>query len=213
MNFKNKIKYLIFLSIVSIISCKSSRVHKVLKNVTSKEGKTINTLKGDCIVKYDAYDRLSGKRITELKPEEIFSFTHDKLKPYFTDRPFLTCYAGLSRKSSEFFLLLKFIVDTKYIKTGYNGISNNSMLRITLIGGDKIYLKNIFNNLGTRDVEGKNITYNGIYPISKSDLKTLKKVEIDKMGVEWNGGVEEYEVYNIDFLIKQLECLNKINDN
>jgi len=206
-------KYLSLLFFLFIFSCKTSRVHKVNKNFATSEGKTISSSKGNCYVKYDAYDRLSGKRITELKLEDIFSFTHEKLKPYFTDRPFLTCYAGLSRKKDEYFLQLKFNVDTKYIKTGYNGLSSNSMLRVTLIGGEKVYLKNIYNDLGTRDVEGKIVTYKGIYPISKNDLKLLKKTELDKMGVEWNGGVEEYEVYNIDFLIKQFECLDEINQN
>ena len=213
MNFKKQIFYFSFVFLFFGTSCKSSRVHKVRKNIITSEGKTIYTTKGDCFVKYDAYDRLSGKRITELKLEEIFSFTHEKLKPYFTDRPFLTCLGGLSRKSSEYFLQLRFNVDTKYIKTGYNGLSVNSMLRITLIGGDKVYLKNIYNDLGTRDVSGKMVTYKGLYPISKADLKILRKTELDKVGVEWNGGVEEYEVYNIDFLIKQFSCLDEINPN
>ena len=203
--------YISIMALLFIFSCKSSRVHKIRKNFASSEGKTILASNGDCFVKYDAYDRLSGQRITELQPEEIFSFTHEKLKPYFTDRPFLTCYAGLSRKSDEYFLQLKFKIDTKYIKTGYNGLGTNSMLRITLIGGEKVYLKNIFNDLGSRDVAGNIVTYKGIYPISKDELKSLKKTELDKFGVEWNGGVEEYEVYNIDFLIKQFECLGKIN--
>ncbi len=213
MNSKKITLYFLLAAFLFGSSCKSSRVHRVRKNAITSEGKTIYTTKGDCFVKYDAYDRLSGKRITELKPEEIFSFTHEKLKPYFTDRPFLTCFGALSRKSSDYFLQLKFAVDTKYIKTGYNGLSVNSMLRITLIGGDKVYLKNIYNDLGTRDVSGKMVTYKGLYPISKADLKILRKTELDKMGVEWNGGVEEYEVYNIDFLIKQFSCLNEINAN
>jgi len=205
--------YFSLMALLFVFSCKTSRVHRVHNNFSSNEGKTISTDIGSCYVKYDAYDRLSGKRIIELEPEEIFSFTHEKLKPYFTDRPFLTCYAGLSRKKDEYFLQTKFIVDTKYIKTGYNGLSINSMLRITLIGGEKVYLKNIYNDLGTRDVAGKKVIYKGIYPISKNDLKLLRKTELDKMGVEWNGGIEEYEVYNIDFLIKQFECLDKINQN
>ncbi len=213
MNLKKRIFYFLLTVLLYGSSCNSSRVHKIRRNAKTSEGKTIYTRKGECFVKYDAYDRLSGKRITELKTEEIFSFTHEKLKPYFTDRPFLTCYGALSRNSSDYFLQLKFNVDTKYIKTGYNGLSVNSMLRITLIGGDKVYLKNIYNDLGTRDVSGKMITYKGIYPISKADLKILRKTELDKMGVEWNGGVEEYEIYNIDFLIKQFSCLNEINPN
>lgn len=211
MSIKKSINFLLIFFIILLGSCKSSHIRRINTNITTNEGKNISAETGDCFVKYDAFDRLSGNRITELRPEEIFSFTHDKLKPYFTDRPFLTCNAGLSRKDKEYFLQLVFTVDTKYIKTGYNGISDKSMLRITLIDGEKVYMNNIFNNLGKRDIEGKKVTYKGIYPISKEDIKRLKKIELDKMGVEWNGGVEEYEIYNIDFLIKQFECLSKLN--
>jgi len=202
---------LLFTSLLFLSSCStSSKVRKVQVLQKDLKGTTIYTNLGNCKVKFDEYDRLSGQRITELEPEYIFSFTHKKLKQYFTDRPFLKCKGGLSKTGKEYFINLVFTVDTKYIKTGYNGLSAKSMLRITLISGDKIFLNNIYNDSGFRDVSANKVTYKGIYPIARDDVGALKKNELDKIGVEWNGGVEEYEIYNIDFLIKQFKCLSKI---
>jgi hypothetical protein len=106
-------------------------------------------------------------------------------------------------------LNLKFKVDTEHIKTGYNGISKSSM-RISLIKGENVFTNNIISDQGKRDVNANFIIYKGVFPIAKEDIKLLRKYELDKIGVNWNGGVEEYEVYNIDFIMKQLECFKEI---
>ncbi len=175
-------------------------------------GKTLKSSLGDCIVVFDDIDKLTGKRITELKEDRIFTYTHDKLKKYFADRPFIQGFGALSKTSDGlFFLNLSFVIDTKYIKTGYNGIPVQSMLRITLINGETVFLENILNDQGIRDTKKNKITYQAIFPIKKGDLKLLKKNELDKIGVLWNGGFEEYDIYNIDFIMKQYECLKSLD--
>ncbi len=85
------------------------------------------------------------------------------------------------------------------------------MLRISLINGEKVFLNNILNDQGIKNIKQQNISYKGVFPIPKKYLKLLLKSEISSIGVLWNGGYEEYDVYNIDFFIKQYECLQKIN--
>lgn len=211
MYLKKYVFYTFGFALLILFSCNSNKVRKIQVLNKDLKGTTIKTKVGNCKVKYDEYDRLSGKRITELEPENILSFTHKKLKKYFTDRPFLKCEGGLSKNGEEYFINLEFTVDTKYIKTGYNGFSKKSMLRVTLINGDKLFLNNIINDDGHRDLTANKVFYKGVYPINKDDVKQFRNKELDKIGVEWNGGVEEYEVYNIDFLIKQFECLDKID--
>jgi hypothetical protein len=36
------------------------------------------------------------------------------------------------------------------------------------------------------------------------------KSEIDKVGIEWSSGYEEYEVYEVDAILAQLNCFEKL---
>ena len=118
------LKYIIIILSVIILflgSCNTKSVRKIQNLNTDYTGKTIKSLKGDCIVEFDEIDKFSGRRITKLKEERIFTFTHKKLKQFFTDRPFIEAYASLSKSDNKIFLNLKFKIDTKHIKAGYNG--------------------------------------------------------------------------------------------
>ena len=46
----------------------------------------------------------------------------------------------------------------------------------------------------------------------KSDFDMLAKHELDKLGIVWAQGYEEYEVSNIDLIKNQINCLN-LNQN
>ncbi len=202
------IKIFITLQIVLIFfGCGGSRRIMHLKN--NYTGKIVVTKKGECFVEYDDFDKLTGERITEIRPERIFVFTHEELKEYFGDRPFIDCRGSLSRSEDNFFLNLTFVIDVKFVRAGYKGLAQNGLLKVSLLNGENIYLRNIISDTGKRNNVKKTITYRGIFPISKSYIRLIEKHEISRLGVEWNGGVEEYEVFNIDFAIRQKSCLDE----
>lgn len=175
-------------------------------------GKSIYQGSNDCIVDFDDFDKLTGTRIIGLKSERLFTYTHEKLIDIFVDRPFMEATGALSKNNrDEYFLLLSFTIDTKYVKSGYNGISTSNMLRISLINGELVFLTNILNENGKIDKSTGDITYSGIFPVSKKNLKLLRKFELDKLGVMWNGGFEEYNVFNLDLLKRQVTCLKRFS--
>ena len=47
------------------------------------------------------------------------------------------------------------------------------------------------------------------FPLERSHLRALSRMEIDKIGIQWSSGYEEYTVYELDFFIKQIECLRQ----
>ncbi len=201
----------LILSFLLFISCNSNKAIRIDTLKTNLTGKTLQSPSGNCIVDYDEIDKITGKRITGLKQETIFTYTNENLKKYFTNRPFMTGEASLSKTNDGIvFLNLFFIIDTKYIKVWYNGIAAKNMMRITMINGDKVFLENVLNDTGENDLKNNKLIYRAVFPVNKSDLKILKKHEIDKIGVLWNGGFEEYNIYNIDFFIRQYDCLKRI---
>ena len=44
--------------------------------------------------------------------------------------------------------------------------------------------------------------------MDKSVQREALKSELDKMRVVWRTGYEDYQIYHVDFLINQINCLN-----
>ncbi len=166
----------------------------------------------DCVIEFDDFDKLTKTRIIGMKSERLFTFTHERLQDVFVDKPFMIAEGALSRNNkNQYFLILTFTVDNKYVKTGYNGLSVTNKLRLTLINGELVFLDNILNESGKIDKSSGYITYKGIFPVSKPSIKLLRKYELDKIGVMWNGGFEEYSVYNLELLKNQFQCMEKLS--
>ena len=41
------------------------------------------------------------------------------------------------------------------------------------------------------------------------EMELIKDLELDKVAIIWSSGFEEYPVYEIDLLQRQLECIKK----
>ncbi|MGE5355042.1 MAG: hypothetical protein ACM3PT_02305 [Deltaproteobacteria bacterium] len=202
-------KNLVYLFFLSLIIWQCSPVNSSRLNLRENlAGKSLYQSTKDCIIDFDDFDKITRIRIIGLKNERLFTFTHEKLSNVFVDRPFMETLGSLSKNNkNEYFVLLTFIIDTKYVKSTYNGISTSNMLRISLINGEPIFLTNILNDQGKIDKNTGALTYTGIFPVSKKNLKMLGKYEMDKIGVMWNGGFEEYNVFNLDLFRRQYKCL------
>jgi hypothetical protein len=202
---------LVYFTIITFLAFNQCSTQKKIEIDNSK---SYNGLRysSDCVVEFDDYDKLTRTRIIGMKSERLFTYTHERLQDVFVDKPFMIADASLSRSNNnQYFLMLSFTVDNKYVKTGYNGLSASNKLRLTLINGELVFLDNILNESGKIDKSSEYITYKGIFTVSKANSKLLRKFELDKIGVMWNGGFEEYSIYNLELLKKQFNCLQKLS--
>lgn len=174
-------------------------------------GKTlINSDNTTCKVIEDSIDQLTGLRLTELLPVQLFTFTHEPLKGYLDSKPFMVCFANLSRAGkSSFYLNLQFLIQAPKLNISYQGIAEGSIVQLKLINGDEISLYSMDSDHG-KTLANENKLYEGSYPVSFKDLKKLRKFEVTEIGIHWNGGFEKYDVHIIDFFKTQLHCLSKI---
>ena len=46
-----------------------------------------------------------------------------------------------------------------------------------------------------------------LYYIDGDNKKELSDKEVDKVGIMWTSGFEEYDIYEVDFITKHLDCL------
>lgn len=203
---------IVFLSISLLLlanACgkQAKRIPQIKNNLS---GYLIHTERGDCEVSADKVDPLTGIRKTDLNKVQLFSYTHPRLKEYFADAPFLICNARLSvADKRNYFLELDFVFSAQNIQATYNGLSEESMLRVNLINGENLFLNNIINDAGKTDEYNRKV-FSGLYKLEKSDIKRLKKYELSSLGVIWNGGFETYDVHEIDLLMKQIECIESL---
>ena len=105
------------------------------------------------------------------------------------------------------FLSLQFTFAYPNAREAYGFIEKGSYLTIKLLNGDFINLKAGKMDRGSYDLTTDLLTYQVNYPIDRSQIGLLKHSEVDAIRVFWSSGFEEYEVFQLDFFINQLSCL------
>ncbi|MDF1696027.1 MAG: hypothetical protein P1U56_09360 [Saprospiraceae bacterium] len=163
----------------------------------------------ECKIVFNGYDDKIGENRKEVKTQSFFSYSQEKMKPYFKSENFLTCDANLSKVGKKYYLTLKIRIRSKDASKTYGVLRSNENIKIELINGRKIYGKSINKDKGTIESYTGHTLYTGIYELDNSDIKDLKNNYLDNIGVIWSSGYEEYDIYNVDFLINQIECLTK----
>ncbi len=165
----------------------------------------------DCEILFDGMDERQKKYRKETAAKPFFSYTHPKLKSFFKSKDFLNCNANLLKLGAYYYLGLEITISSKDAKKNYGAIERNSMLRINFIDGSDIHLTCIKENRGTIEPYTGNTVYKVKYLLDKEQLKTMSKIEIDKIGLIWTTGFEEYDIYEVDFFMNQISCLNSKN--
>lgn len=161
----------------------------------------------ECELVFNGIDEQLNKKRKEVKSSKWFTFTHPKLLNHFKANDFLTGEASLMQVDKKFYLNLRLILATRDARRSYGYVGEGAMLRISLINGDRIYLKNQISSNGNLEAYTGNTVYQCLYQVEKDYIKDLKRTEIDRVGIMWSTGFEEYDVYEVDFLMNQLYCL------
>ena len=161
-----------------------------------------------CRVEFDGTDESSGRWRKELSPAPVFSFTDERLRSYLKDEDYLRCEGFLSTTGGFTYLTLDFDFAYPNAREAYGIIEESSILTIKLLNGHYINLLSGNMSEGSYDTETQQLTYQVRYLIDRSQLNILKRSEVEAILVFWSTGFEEYPVYQMDFFIRQLNCLD-----
>lgn len=160
----------------------------------------------DCEVIQDGIHKESGQYIKELGFEDLFIFTPYNLKNSL-NRPLVEGKAQLYQSSGFINMEARIKVNSKLASKDYGKIEQGTMIKFFLMNGGSFYT---FNGRYKR-AKIKQAENSTVYTLScsfdKDELKMLKESYIDKIGVVWSEGYEEYEIFNPDFFVNQLACL------
>ncbi len=161
----------------------------------------------ECRIMFDGYDESLETNRRETEPSEFFSYTHPKIKPHLKSENFLVCKANMSKVGKDYFLKMYFDLASKDASRNYGQIERNSIIRIQMIDGKKYYLTNNYPDPGRIEKYTGHTLYKAVMKLGKDDLKVFSKKEVDHVGIIWTTGYEQYDVYEVDFLINQIKCL------
>ncbi|NET34733.1 MAG: hypothetical protein F6K19_22355 [Cyanothece sp. SIO1E1] len=160
-----------------------------------------------CQMAFQGKDEKTGQWRRDVKKELLFTHTDDRLRPFLKDKEYLKCEGNFTSVGGYRFLALQFTFAYPNAREAYGFIEKGSYLTIKLLNGDFINLKAGKMDRGSYDLTTDLLTYQVHYPIDRSQMGLLKHSEVDTIRVFWSSGFEEYEVFQLDFFINQLSCL------
>lgn len=145
---------------------------------------------------------------SETSFEELFFHTPQQLKSFFKDTPYISGSSKMSKhKSGAIYLTLSYTIATSTARRDFGSIDKNALCFITLFSGETVRLSNVTQDLGRINSSKNETTYEGIYLLDNSSVRSLKKSPIASIRMVWSTGFEEYEIHNINLLRNQLNCL------
>lgn len=160
-----------------------------------------------CIFEIDTFYRATGMSMKALKPDILFTHTDPDLKPFFRGKDLITCLGRVSKAGSYVQLTIEFQIASSHSQNNFGALEEGSLLRFKLMNDEYISLFNLKTNMGHIDPYTGYTIFSGQYALGKVEINKLSTLELDKMRVMWSTGFEDYDIYHVDFLINQLNCL------
>ncbi len=166
-------------------------------------------LEADCKVEENGVDPSSLKSKIKIANEVLIEYTHPKLEAYYKEESFITADAGVMLLDKTYYLVLDIVIKSRDAVKNYGIIESGAPMKIELLNGESAYLFAVSNFQGKFVPNSNEVKYTALFVINKAEYKLLKKSEINQVGMMWSSGYEKYDVYNIDLVKKQLDCLDK----
>ena len=162
-----------------------------------------------CNVAYDGIDLKTKLYTKEMAPQFLFSYTPRELKNELQQENLLKAHAQMMKIEDQMYLNLNLEIYSKTAATQYGAIEKGTKLVVKTIDGKSFDLICRAGSSGQRVAFDKTYLYSVSYDIDKSTVRGLQKAEIDQIGIQWGSGFENYDIYEIDFFINQIACLNQ----
>lgn len=159
----------------------------------------------NCNFAFDVVDEFTGVQKRGLTPRPFFSYTPDEYRKFIKEEDFIRCEGFLSQSSNGTMALnINFYVASREAKHKFGGIKANSAMILHPMDGKEFFLMTY---QGAEPQVVDNMTYYQCsFAINKSDLKNLKKAEIDQVKISFQKGFQTYDVFYLDFMIDQFPC-------
>lgn len=160
-----------------------------------------------CALVLDARDEFSGDVRRETVRGELFRHTNPALRHIIQSNNHVVCEASLVQNGAQTYLNLIFTVNDANAPRTHGGLAKNGVAFVKFLDGTLLNLTNIRGDEGKADPTGKIWTFQGQYPLDKTNLRTIRAEGLDKIRLAWANGYEDYEVQDVLLLGRLSKCL------
>ncbi len=165
-----------------------------------------------CNITFNGMDKSLDQKRIEHGPQHLFGHTSEKLKHFLKNENFLNCNAYLTLLDGDYYLNLDLDLASKDASKSYGFIDKNDMVKLTFINGENFIANSIYRAEGKLEQYSGHTRYEAIYKLQDIKMELIKDLELDKLAIIWSSGYEEYPIYEIDLLQRQLECIKKAKE-
>ncbi len=160
-----------------------------------------------CVIASTTRDEFSGEISKEMTRSEWFRYTNPALKNYLQGKTHVICEAALAITGQNAALLLTFTIQDANARKAFGRLEQNSVAIIKFMDGSSFTLQNAVPDDGVYNPETEIMTYRSQYPLNQEVMKKIRRNELDKIRIAWSKGYEDYEIQQVDLLIRQAACL------
>jgi len=166
------------------------------------------SVKNDCDVVVER-DEFTNKKRAATSREYLFQYTPEEMRKFLKGGHYLDGYASVANMSGNIILSIHSEINSRSPESGYGSLQKNAAIRLKLSNNEVVTLFNSRQDPGRRVVTENKFYYTGRYSIDRDALKKLKKYDVYSIRISWSAGYEDYDVYHVDVLRNQLNCVEK----
>ena len=166
-----------------------------------------------CDMAYDGIDLQTKKYRREVMPAAWFEFTPPEIKNQLKKDDLIKCSAQVAQLEDRSYINLNIQVNSVIAPEEYGSIERGNILQILFIDGKEITLKSKNTSLGKLNSNRDGYVYAVAYDLPENYFKKLRSIEIDRIGIEWSSGLEQYVIYELDLILNQLNCIVRKSEN
>lgn len=160
-----------------------------------------------CVRTAMGVDEFTQKRRVQIAPELFFAYTSPELKTFLGGESLISCNIYMVQVGSVVVMEAEFVIRSQFASKEFGVLPKGSQMTLRTIDGEKINLRNQTTSQPQYDPVSKVSVYKGRYPISRGQRKLLQKSLIDQVRVMWGTGFDDYPIYDVSVLQRQLNCL------
>lgn len=162
----------------------------------------------ECTYRFKGMDDFLGKEKTEVQPNLFFFHTDPELRKYMKGQEYIECTAGLANSTGGVTTLnIEVVIRSQNALREFGGLQKGNAMTIKLVNGEIVKLLSVNSDNGTFDQTTGLTTFRNQFLVQKGEESAMRETEIDKIRLVWSNGYEDYDVYEVDFMMNQLNCL------
>lgn len=160
----------------------------------------------DCQVASSFIDEFTGIKKTVLEEALFFSYTPAEYEKFMDGTDFMDVYATLTKEGENYSLTLNYVIDSPQGRAAFGALEEKS-INLVFMSQESLLLEPIQVS-GAKLTQDKKTIFQGIYMIDAKTAKQIKNNELDKILSSWQNAELEFDIFDLDFLARRLDCLN-----